>query len=247
MRTSGGRAATAPTVASVTRSRQRQNKELNAHEAASVYADNLAQRPVRSAGIDVATTTCSGGGTHTSETSGNVGPCLSGKARWCDPQLGCSKEQCQIVENQAKLTENFKKFKSVHAHDASALHKHNCVDVARTEGLERAAVSVQQLACADLSHAEEPESDRWIEEPTYSVRIHESSRNCTFTPPRVAGIPPRQALAAVRITEGWYVDNGEEFRMVDNWTGRSAHKALQRRWTGRTTFLRVSLLNHTFL
>ena len=73
------------------------------------------------------------------------------------------------------------------------------------------------------------------------MRIHESSRNCFFTPPRVAGIPPRKALAAVRITEGCYVDNGEEFRTVDNWIGRSAHKALQRRWTGRTTFLRVSL------
>ena len=34
---------------------------------------------------------CSGGGIHTSETSGNVGPCLSGKARWCDPQLECRK------------------------------------------------------------------------------------------------------------------------------------------------------------
>ena len=129
---------------------------------------------------------------------------------------------------------------SVHAPDASAPHRHNRADVVRTESLE-------QFTCADLSHAEESESDQWIEAPTYCVRIHESSRNCFFTPPRVAGIPPRQALAAVRITEGCYVDNGEEFRTVDNWSGRSAHRVLQRRWTGRTTFLRVSLLNHTFL
>ena len=166
---------------------------------------------------------CSGSGIHTSETSGNVGPCLSGKARWCDPQLGCSKEQCQIVENKAKLQENFKKFTSVHALEAAAPFRHYRADVVRTESLEQS------------------ESDQWIEAPTYSVRIHESSRNCLFTPPRVAGIPPRQALAAVRITEGCYVDNGEEFRTVDNWIGRSAHKVLQRRWTGRTTFLRVSL------
>ena len=164
----------------------------------------------------------------------NVGPCLSGKVRWCDPQLGCSKEQCQIVENKAKLQENLKKFTSVHAPEAAAPFRHHRADVVRTESLE-------QFACADLSHAEESESDQWIEAPTYCVRIHESSRNCFFTPPRVAGIPPRQALAAVRITEGCYVDNGEEFRTVDNWIGRSAHKVLQRRWTGRTTFLRGSL------
>ena len=39
---------------------------------------------------DSTTTTRSGGGPYTSETSGNVGPCLSGKAHWCNSPLECS-------------------------------------------------------------------------------------------------------------------------------------------------------------
>ena len=106
--------------------------------------------------------------------------------------------------------------------------------------LARTAASTQQFACADPSHAGEPENDQWLEAPTHCVRVHKNSRNCFFTPPRVAGIPPSKALAAVRITEGCYVDNGEKYRRVDNWTGRTAHQILHRRWTGKTTFMRVS-------
>ena len=97
------------------------------------------------------------------------------------------------------------------------------------------------MACADANHKTENEGDLWLEMPTHCVRIDKNSRNCFFTPPRVAGIPPSKALAAVRITEGSYVDSGEKFRKVDNWTGRTAHKTLHRRWTGKTTFMRVSL------
>ena len=126
----------------------------------------------------------------------------------------------------------FANLSSAHVRETAVPYQPTRADMAHTERLEH-------FACADLSHAEEPESDQWLEATTHCVRVHESSRNCLFTPPRVAGIQPRQALAAVRITEGRYIDDGEEFRIVDNWTGRSAHRVLQRRLTGSTTFLRV--------
>ena len=88
---------------------------------------------------------------------------------------------------------------------------------------------------------EAADADQWLETPTQCVRVHRAGRSCVFTPPRVAGIPPNKALVAVRITEGCYIDNGEKFKRVDNWKGRTAHQSMPRRWTGTTTFMRVSL------
>ena len=42
---------------------------------------------------------CSGSGIHTSETSGNGGPCLSGKAHWCGPQLECPQVSSILCES----------------------------------------------------------------------------------------------------------------------------------------------------
>ena len=215
MRTSSGRAATAPTVASVTTP----VKILDLHTSV---------RPL-----------C-----HTSPNA----------LLWHVQDRSKLKENFemhrtltdQIAENRSKLRENFEMHRtltnqiaaenlsSAHVRETAVLYQPGFPSpgVAHAERLE-------QFACADLSHAEEPESDKWLEGNTYCVRVHESSRNSLFTPPRVAGIQPRQALAAVRITEGRYIDDGEEFKIVDNWTGRSAHRVLQRRWTGSTTFLRV--------
>ena len=83
--------------------------------------------------------------------------------------------------------------------------------------------------------------DQWLETSTHCVRVHRAGRSCFFTPPRVAGIPPSKALVAVRIIEGCYIDNGEKYKRVDNWKGRTAHQSMPRRWTGTTTFMRVSL------
>ena len=153
----------------------------------------------------------------------------------------------QIAENRSKLRETFEMHRtltnqiaaenlsSAHVRETAVLYQPGETPSSGVAHAER----LEQFACADLSHAEEPESDKWLEGNTYCVRVHESSRNSLFTPPRVAGIQPRQALAAVRITEGRYIDDGEEFKIVDNWTGRSAHRVLQRRWTGSTTFLRA--------
>ena len=101
--------------------------------------------------------------------------------------------------------------------------------------------SVQPMACADASHKTENEGDMWLEMPTHCMRIHRAGRDRLFTPPRVAGVPPSKALSAVRVTEGCYVDNGVKFKRVDHWTGRTAHVSMARRWTGTTSFMRVSL------
>ena len=165
----------------------------------------------------------------------------------------CSKEPCQILQNRAKMKEKFEMHRtladqiaatrftnlsSAHVRETAVLYQPGAVIQTPSPGVAHAEC-LKQFVCADPSHSEEPESDQWLEATTCCVRVHESSRNCLFTPPRVAGIQPRQALAAVRITEGRYIDDGEEFRIVDNWTGRSAHRVLQRRWTGSTTFLRA--------
>ena len=113
-----------------------------------------------------------------------------------------------------------------------------------------AAVSLAQLADSNVDDNTETSPrmpvrplhvDQWLETSTHCVRVHRAGRSCLFTPPRVAGIPPNKALVAVRITEGCYIDNGEKFKRVDSWKGRTAHQSMHRRWTGTTTFMRVSL------
>jgi len=68
--------------------------------------------------------------------------------------------------------------------------------------------------------------------------VHSRPRLCLATPLRVKGVPPVKALTSTRVTTGRYVDNGEAFRVVDNWTARAqAHAELERRWTGCSWFL----------
>jgi len=68
--------------------------------------------------------------------------------------------------------------------------------------------------------------------------VHSKPRLCLATPLRVQGVPPIKALTAMRVTTGRYIDNGEAFRVVDNWTARAqAHAELDRRWTGSSWFL----------
>ncbi len=44
-------------------------------------------------------------------------------------------------------------------------------------------------------------------------------------------------MTSARVTEGQYLDNGEHFKVVDNWRNRStSNTAMPRRWTGTTRF-----------
>ena len=71
-------------------------------------------------------------------------------------------------------------------------------------------------------------------------RVHQKPRRTLFTPMKVPGSPPASELAPTRITTGIFTDNGEEFCYIDCWTRRDgqAHKDLERRWRGSTTFFR---------
>ena len=69
-------------------------------------------------------------------------------------------------------------------------------------------------------------------------RRHAKPRRELFTPMRVDGRPPAAALASTRRTTGTFLDTGEEFLVVDEWTARStAHRDMGRWWTGETIFM----------
>ena len=70
------------------------------------------------------------------------------------------------------------------------------------------------------------------------VRAHHRPRKELFTPMKVHGAPAAAQIAQLRITRGRFLDNGEEFQVVDNWTRRDgkAHEDMGRRWTGTTAF-----------
>ena len=82
--------------------------------------------------------------------------------------------------------------------------------------------------------------DAWRACPDWPavVRAHHRPRKELFTPMKVPGAPAAAQIAQLRITRGHFIDNGEEFQVVDNWTRRDgkAHEDMGRRWTGTTMF-----------
>ena len=83
--------------------------------------------------------------------------------------------------------------------------------------------------------------DEWQEDDGELVRVHRKPRCELFTPLRVEGSPPVRALKTARVTEGKFLDTGEDFSCTDAWTNKSAaHRDLHRWWTGTTRFLRKS-------
>ena len=81
--------------------------------------------------------------------------------------------------------------------------------------------------------------DEWIEDELTVTRIHSRPRMNRFTPLRVEAAPPVRTLTATRVTSGKFVDSGETFAVVDNWTSRSsAHACFSEPWTGTTQFWR---------
>ena len=74
------------------------------------------------------------------------------------------------------------------------------------------------------------------------VRTHDRPRRELFTPLRVNGAPPAEALASMRVTTGRFVRSGRTFRHTDTWTHRTnAHRALEDYWVGTTEFYLVSV------
>ena len=102
-------------------------------------------------------------------------------------------------------------------------------------------------AAPRLAMAQQAPQDRWQggEEPRRRrrqdgelKRKHAKPRRELFTPMRVDGQPPASALTSTRVTKGKFLDNGEEFVIVDEWTARrTAHRDMGRWWTGETMFM----------
>ena len=119
-----------------------------------------------------------------------------------------------------------------------------CIDTA----CDRAKIA-PKLARVDIKQDDDANSDNdgnsasgdqdsWMMSGSEVIRTHTRARVELFTPRRVRGAPPARALTPARITTGQYCDNGEAFTIVDAWTARaSAHRRLERRWTGTTKFL----------
>jgi hypothetical protein len=82
------------------------------------------------------------------------------------------------------------------------------------------------------------QEDWWRDEAENVTRHHSRPRKELFTPKYVENGPSLNELCPVRITEGYYIDNGEGFKRVDTWTSRrDAHLCLGRQWKGETRFL----------
>ena len=90
------------------------------------------------------------------------------------------------------------------------------------------------------SVARAPPEDDWSTDPDWPavVRAHRKPRKEFFTPTKIQGAPAAASIAQVRVTRGKFMDNGEEFCVVENLTRRDgkAHEDLGRRWTGTTAF-----------
>jgi hypothetical protein len=78
-------------------------------------------------------------------------------------------------------------------------------------------------------------TDSWHEGDGEIVREHAKPRRDLFTPTRVDGEPPARALSATRVTVGTFMDDGKEFKVVDEWRNRkTAHRDMGRWWIGTT-------------
>ena len=78
------------------------------------------------------------------------------------------------------------------------------------------------------------------------ARLHDRPRRQLFTPLRVSGAPPAEALTPMRVTTGRFVSSGRVFSHTDDWTRRAdAHCELEDYWVGKTEFfLKTPLLKN---
>ncbi len=107
------------------------------------------------------------------------------------------------------------------------------------ERYQNRAGAAPMLSVVVNKERDESETDEWLEDESTVTRVHSKPRRSRFTPRRVSGAPPVKSLTATRVTRGQFLDNGEAFTVIDNWTTRStAHAASSRAWIGTTQFWR---------
>ena len=72
-------------------------------------------------------------------------------------------------------------------------------------------------------------------------RRHRTPRRALFTPYKVAGGPDREIrMKRYRVTTGTYVENGQNFKITDDWLKPgNAHRLLKLSWTGTTKFQEI--------
>jgi len=136
-------------------------------------------------------------------------------------------------------------------HGGASGHSSADARVARVEGEDayevncaKALSNLQDVSkfCqrSGREHRGQPDEDKdddWLNEDYSSVRVHRAPRFHLFTPLGVSMAPPARSIFSVRITEGVFCDNGEQFKLVDSWRNRAeAHLSLGRPWTGATRF-----------
>ena len=87
---------------------------------------------------------------------------------------------------------------------------------------------------------EEQSDDSWDCSGEMGVwrRKHVNGRRTLFTSSGTIGSPSRPShLSGRRITEGVFLETGEDFIIVDSWKDKKdAHRKLEFQWTGTTTF-----------
>ena len=106
-------------------------------------------------------------------------------------------------------------------------------------GKDRAATAPTLATVRAQQHEENPDDDKWEHTENEVIRIHVQPRVELFTPRRIPEAPPSKNLAAIRVTEGKFVETGQHFKVVDAWTKRStAHRELSGPWTGSTKFIK---------
>ena len=82
------------------------------------------------------------------------------------------------------------------------------------------------------------QQDLWKGDENSFTRVHHRPRYQLFTPIRVEGNPPAKSITSTRITNGTFVDDGQQFKIVDEWRGRGdCHRSLGRPWRGTTQFI----------
>ena len=120
---------------------------------------------------------------------------------------------------------------------AQDVEKH--VEFLSFERYQDRAGSAPMLSALVHGESEEGDMDKWIEDESTVTRVHARPRRSRFTPLRVTQAPPVRSLTATRVTRGQFIDNGEAFTVIDNWTTRStAHASSSRAWVGTTQFWR---------
>ena len=115
----------------------------------------------------------------------------------------------------------------------------NLQSVARVAKQDRQTKADEKLLSICENFQDGPGGDYWHTRGSDGVwvRVHATPRQALFTPAKVHRGPAHlDRLQCKRETVGVY-DDGETFRLEDDWRiTKQAHRILDKKWTGRTTF-----------